>query len=107
MNALVHRDYATGSPIQIRICGNGGLNFGLIDLNFGLNFGLNETQQQVITLIAENPNINIQEIANKMNLTKRNIEYNIKTLKEKGIIERIGARKSGHWKIIKHNNRIK
>ena len=65
MNALVHRDYATGSPIQIRICGNGGLNFGLIDLNFGLNFGLNETQQQVITLIAENPNINIQEIANK------------------------------------------
>ena len=65
---------------------------------------VNETQQKIITLIAENPNITAQEIADKMNFTKRKIEYNIKILKEKGFIKRIGSDKTGHWQIIKSIN---
>ena len=33
-------------------------------------------------------------------IAKKNIENNIKKLKEKGYVERIGAAKGGYWSII-------
>jgi len=68
--------------------------------NFGLNFGLNEIQQQIITLIMESKSIRIQEIAEKINLSKRNVDYNLKVLKNNGFIERVGSKKTGYWQII-------
>jgi hypothetical protein len=38
-------------------------------------------------------------MAYKLKQTKRNIEYNIKTLKAKCIIERFGSDKTGGYKI--------
>ena len=38
-------------------------------------------------------------MAKILKLTRDGISYNIKILKEKGIIERIGATKNGCWKI--------
>jgi hypothetical protein len=38
-------------------------------------------------------------MAYKMKQTKRNIEYNIKVLKSKGIIERFGSDKTGGYRI--------
>jgi len=80
-----------------------GLNFGLNDKtpeDFGLNFGLNETQQKIVVLIKENPYVKAQEMALKMNLTIRIVQHNIKILKDKGIINRIGSKKTGYWKIL-------
>ncbi|MDR0307202.1 MAG: putative DNA binding domain-containing protein [Chitinispirillales bacterium] len=71
-----------------------GLNFGI---NFGLNFGITVTQQKIIELMSSNPHINIQEIADKVGLTKRSVEYSIRTLKKAGIVKRAGARKKGSW----------
>jgi ATP-dependent DNA helicase RecG len=34
-------------------------------------------------------------------LTRRGIEWNLSRLKEKGLIERIGPDKGGHWKVNK------
>ena len=39
-------------------------------------------------------------IANQCQVTTRTIERTIKSLKEKGLIERVGSDKTGHW-IIK------
>ncbi|MBR0032924.1 MAG: hypothetical protein IJP61_11670 [Treponema sp.] len=33
-------------------------------------------------------------------LTRRGIEWQIKQLKEKGVIRRIGADKGGYWEIV-------
>ena len=77
---------------------NFGVNFGE---NFGVNFGVNKTQEQIIAFIAENPTIRLQEIADKMNLTKRIIEHNITILKHRGIIDRVGSKKTGQWQINK------
>jgi ATP-dependent DNA helicase RecG len=63
------------------------------------NFGVNETQKHILKFISENPQITAGEIAYKMKQTKRNIEYNIKALKAKGIIERFGSDKTGGYKI--------
>lgn len=40
-------------------------------------------------------------MAEKLGLTRDGISYNIKSLKENGIIERVGATKKGSWKILK------
>ena len=57
------------------------------------------TQEKIINLIKKNPTITQTEMAKILNLTRDGISYNIKILKEKGIIERVGSTKNGIWKI--------
>ena len=71
---------------------NGGINGGL----FG---GLNATQKEIIVLIRENPNIRTFDMAQKLLKPVRTIENNLSQLKEKGIITRVGSKKTGYWKI--------
>lgn len=70
-----------------------------IENNFGLNFGLNETQKKIVSLMAATPEITADQIAEAVGVTKRQVESNISKLKSMGVIERIGARKSGRWVI--------
>ncbi len=63
------------------------------------NVGLNEIQNKILKLISNNKNVAQKEISEELNTTKRTIERNIMILKEMHLIERIGSRKSGYWKI--------
>ncbi len=69
------------------------------DNNVGINVGLNEIQNEILKLIEKNKNITQKEISEELNITKRTIERNMMILKEMNLIERIGSRKSGYWKI--------
>ena len=71
---------------------NGGINGGL----FG---GLNDTEKEIISLIKENQHIKVFEMAQKLLKPVRTIENNISQLKDKGIISRIGSKKTGYWQI--------
>jgi predicted HTH transcriptional regulator len=83
--------------------GDFGVNFGVngdtpkIDVE---DFGVNETQRQILEFIADNPQITAGEMAYKMKQTKRSVEYNIRVLKAKGVIERFGSDKTGGYRII-------
>ena len=44
-----------------------------------------------------NSHIKAQEIADKIGITKRSVEYSIRDLKKSKIIERNGAAKNGKW----------
>ena len=57
------------------------------------------TQEKIINLIKKNPTITQVEMAKILDLTRDGVSYNIKILKEKGIIERVGSTKNGIWKI--------
>ena len=57
------------------------------------------TQEKIINLIKKNPSITQVKMAKALDLTRDGISYNIKALKEKGIIERVGSTKNGIWKI--------
>ena len=48
-------------------------------------------------LIRNNPSITIEEMAKFADVATRTIERNIKKLKEREIIDRVGADKNGHW----------
>ena len=52
-------------------------------------------------MIKKNPSITQIEMAKALELTRDGISYNIKILKEKGIIQRVGSTKNGIWKNIK------
>ena len=69
--------------------------------NVGINVGINE--QNVIKMISENSNISAKEVAEKLAITIRQAERIFAQLKQKKLIERKGARKNGHWQIVKKN----
>jgi ATP-dependent DNA helicase RecG len=48
----------------------------------------------------ENPKITILELSEKIILTQRAIKKNIKQLKERDKIKRIGPDKGGYWEVI-------
>ena len=59
---------------------------------------LNESQ---INIIKENPSITQKDIANKLNMTRDGVKYNMNVLKELSIIKREGSTKKGTWLILK------
>lgn len=64
---------------------------------------LSQNQKIIINHIINNSSITADELSLLISINKRNIEKNLSQLQEKKIIERVGSRKSGHWKIIKKN----
>ena len=53
----------------------------------------NTTQEKILKLIKDNPSITQTQMANTLRLTRDGISYNIKQMKNNGVIERIGATK--------------
>jgi ATP-dependent DNA helicase RecG len=84
-------------------------NYGVITEEMRKKFGrsseeirtkFGEKSIYTVFLILLNNNITANEIGKVLGVTQRTIEKHIGTLKSNSIIERIGADKGGHWKII-------
>ena len=67
----------------------------------GMVRDVKETTQKIIELMKSDPMIAIEELAEKCGLTRDGINYNIRKLKNKGVIRRVGPDKGGHWEVIK------
>ncbi len=65
------------------------------------DFVLNDIQNKIIELIANNNRITQNEIANITNFNVRTIKRNFKILIDNLVIERIGSDKTGYWQILK------
>lgn len=72
-----------------------------VGINVGTNVGLNSTEKKVIAHLLENPEETADDLATVIGVTTRTIERTLKKLQEKGLLVRIGAKKSGSWKVIK------
>jgi ATP-dependent DNA helicase RecG len=83
------------------------------DANIGDNIGdaigdnigdsLNKTQIKIIEMMSENPAVSAKSIAEGIDISPRNVEANIRSLKKMGLIERTGSTKNGRW-IVKNVN---
>ena len=49
---------------------------------------------------SENPQLSAVKLAEKIGVASRNIENNIKMLKEYGILIRHGSPKNGYWEVV-------
>ena len=72
-----------------------------VGVNVGVKNDVNETQKQILLLMAETPTISAQRIADAIGITKRRVESNIRSMKKAGLIERAGSDKNGHWVVIR------
>ena len=168
-NAIVHKDYSTGVPIQIRVhadkviihnngvlpsgwsvkaaiespmsqphnpliagaffrsgqieswgrgirrmtesCALWGKPLQVIDVRYNSVFSitfednitnkkfdnLNERQKLILEQIQVNPLVSVSDMADKLGITPRNVKANIKTLKDAGIVSRIGSTRKDKW----------
>lgn len=60
---------------------------------------LSDKERTVLEIIKDNPDVVIMEIVGKTGFSRPTVTRTIKSLKEKRILERIGAKKNGHWMI--------
>ena len=61
---------------------------------FGEN-SLNETQKSILRLIKEDKSVSASMMAERLDITQRAVEKNIKSLREQGILVRCGAARGG------------
>ena len=59
-----------------------------------------KTTEKILTTITKNPYITQSELAKVCGITEDGIYWNIKKLKEGGIIRRVGPDKGGHWEVV-------
>ncbi len=50
-------------------------------------------------LISDNSEIKMSEIAEKLGVTTRTIEREIKKMREAGRVKRVGGKRYGHWEV--------
>ena len=70
------------------------------NVTINVTIKLTETEKKILQIITNNPNVTQKEIAEELNVTTMTVKRNIKKLKEKGIIDRVGANKNGYWKVL-------
>ncbi len=79
---------------------NDGINDGI---NVGANVGTNKKElsqeEKILLLLRNNPKMTALQLAANLNISKRQIERAIASLKSVGKLERIGATKNGYWNV--------
>ncbi len=62
---------------------------------------LSEKEQKTLELLIEDPGYTSPQIAEKLNVSRVSVTKYLKSLKEKGLIERIGSDRRGYWRITR------
>lgn len=65
-----------------------------------------KTEELILNLIKLNPRITQNEIALQLgNISPSGVKYNLKKLRDRGLVKRIGADKGGYWEITEGDQR--
>ena len=59
-----------------------------------------KTREKVLNLIKQDPQITIVQIAAKLDISPKGVEWQLSKLKTDGIIYRVGADNGGYWEIV-------
>lgn len=101
-------EFIDGNVFKTKISLNGTVNGTVNDtvngtVNGTVNVGvkLSATEQAVLDCIRENNLINVAEIVDCTKKGRSTIMRSIKSLKEKGCIQRVGSDKTGSWEILR------
>ena len=56
-----------------------------------------ERKQAILAILTENPKITQTQIMDEMNLTRKQVQKDMKELQEEGVLVREGTNRSGRW----------
>ena len=73
-----------------------------IMMMFKANEPVNEPVKLVLAVIADNPNLSKEKIAEKIGMSRATVTRALAKLVEIGAIQRVGSDKSGHWEIVEN-----
>ena len=59
-----------------------------------------DTTQKILAAMRQNPFVTIDYLCGLCKLTRDGLDWNIRKLKSKGLIRRVGPDKGGHWEVI-------
>ena len=59
------------------------------------------TVEKILKILSNTPSITVREMSEILGLSRRGVEEQIKSLKQKSVIRRVGPDKGGHWEVIK------
>ena len=57
--------------------------------------------EKVLRVIAQEPSVTIDHLSEQLGVTQRRVERTLRKLQNEGLLERVGGRKQGHWKLLK------
>jgi len=60
-----------------------------------------KTREKIIHVIRENSYILMREFADRIGITEKRVEWQIKRLKKEVILKHIGPAKGGHWEVLR------
>ena len=60
-----------------------------------------KTTEKILKSIQNNPYITHRDLADLLGLSEDGVFYNIKKLKQQGLLRRVGPDKGGYWEIVK------
>lgn len=63
-------------------------------------FNLTDNQVRILNAVMKNKTITQNQLSELVGITSKNIRNNMKRLKEKGLIKRIGPDKGGYWQVM-------
>ncbi|MDR2301329.1 MAG: winged helix-turn-helix domain-containing protein [Deltaproteobacteria bacterium] len=63
------------------------------------NVDFTQTREQIVQFMRDNPKISASGIGKRMGLETRAVQAHIQTLKQSGVIGRVGPAMGGHWTI--------
>mgnify|MGYP000422964371 CR=1 FL=1 len=61
---------------------------------------ITENQEKILAIMRNEPNISASKISEKVGLSLRNVEVNIRKLKAAGLLARKGAARGGYWVVL-------
>lgn len=65
---------------------------------------INKTQAKILAIMRDDPNVTLQKLQGQLSLGRTAIQNNVTYLRKNGIIERVGANKSGYWRVNSKDN---
>jgi Fic family protein len=68
---------------------------------FAEKFVDNETQRSILRLLIAQPAISAKRIAEEVGMSSRGVQKSIDAMKKRGLVERVGSAKGGHWLVKK------
>ena len=60
---------------------------------------MNITQRKIAKLLKADPHLTGAALAEQIGITRRNIEFNIRKMKEIGVLVRHGSSMGGYWEV--------
>ena len=67
---------------------------------------LSKTETVILNLLHEDPAYSYVTLAQKAGISEKTVFIRIKSLKEKGILERVGSGRKGYWKINEFSSKL-